>query len=559
MVSRTCLARSRILGLALALLFAASPRVHAQPPSEAAPLVRLPFPHDDGTLTPYTFELGYPLLTLVYDTLLWRDEEGLPRPWLGRSVETTADGRTLSIRLAEGVRWHDGAPLSAADVAFTFRFVAERFHPRFTPQLQAVERVEAPDPSTVVIVLRHPSPGFLDQPLADLPILPAHIWESLPRSKLAPDGLPVGTGPYRLVEHQPGKGYRFEANAGYFLGRPAVTRIEVPIIGAFEETLEALDEGRVDVVPVTLPRDTAARFDGLGTRVLEGPSYLGTVLVFNVRRPPFDQLAVRRAVAAALDLNRMFRPGDGVPADRGYLHPASPWSSDEALHTFDERAAQAAVTSFGLPPIVVLAPENDPVKLEAGRQVALALRRAGAVAEVRATGREELSRAVGEDGSPPTFEAAILASPALATYDPDFLRPLFGSDPTQAPLNHAGYRSQAFDDLAQQIAATRDPDARQVAVVEALRLLANDVPVVPLFFATGRYAYRPAGYDGWRFVKGSGILDKRSFVEPRAAPLRPPPTSGRRPADGLPFGSIALGALGAAAVLIVVGVVRRRG
>ncbi len=184
--------------------------------------MRIPFPGDDGSLTPYTFELGYPLVTLIYDTLMWRKPDGAPAPWLARSMERSHAGKRLTIRLHEGVRWHDGRPLTAADVAFTFAYFAERFHPRFTPQLEAVRGVEALDPQTVEITLSHSSPGFSDQPLSDVPILPRHLWERLPQGTAAPEGLPVGSGPYRLVEHERGTRYRFVANRGYFLGRPTV-------------------------------------------------------------------------------------------------------------------------------------------------------------------------------------------------------------------------------------------------------------------------------------------------------------------------------------------------
>lgn len=533
------------------------------------PAVRLPFPQEDGTLTPYTFELGYSLVTLVYDTLLWRDAEGVPQPWLATAVETSADGRQLTIRLDDRARWHDGKPVTAVDVAFTFDFVAKHPHPRFTPELRSVEKVVATDPATVLITLRHPSPGFLDQPLSDVPILPAHLWQTLPRSRLAPQGLPVGSGPYRLVDHRPGESYRFEANTAYFRGPPSVSTLEVPIIGDANGTLQALERRRVDMIPVSLPEGAAARVEGLGTKVREGPAYLGTVLMFNLRQAPFDRPEVRRAISGALDLRRVSRAvGTAVAADRGYLHPASPWASKTVLHkTKEVAAARAEMAKLGLPPIEVLAADNDPVKLEAGRQVALALERAGAKATSRGVPRDELSRAVGEEGGQPTFGAAIWTSPPLASYDPDFLRRLFGSAPGDATFNYPGYRNPAFDDLTQRIATTVDPVARRAATSEALRVLAGDLPVVPLFFSTGTFTYRPAIYDGWVFVKGTGILDKRSFVDtsPPDPPddTRPPGEAAGAPDDDpdptrSPIAYAAAGVLALALLIGLVGVVTSR-
>lgn len=536
--------------------------VHAGPPVAPAPLVRIPFPQDDGSLTPYTFELGYPLVTLVYDTLLWRDREGVPRPWLADSVDSSDDGRRLTVRLVDGVRWHDGAPLTSADVAFTFRYVADHPHPRFTPSLAAVDRVEVLDGATVEIRLHHPSPGFADQPLADLPILPAHLWKTLAPGAAAPDGLPVGSGPYRLVEHRPGTSYRFEANPDYFRGRPTVAAVEVPVVRGVDDTLQALRARQVDMIPVGLPEAASAIVRAPGTRVEEGVSYLGTVLMFNLRRPPFDRPEVRRAVAGALDLRRVARAaGRAVPADRGYLHPRSRWAAEEVLHRFDPIAA-GTLAALDLPPIEIVVSANDPVRLEAARQVVLALQRSGVRASSRSVPREELARAVGEDGSPPSFQAAIWGAPPLASYDPDFLGRIFGSDPGHAPLNYSGYSSGAFDGLVERVSTTADPAARRAAVGDQLRLLARDLPVVPLFFATGRYAFRPAIHDGWVFVKGSGILDKRSFTEGApAAPTTPSTAPTRTSSGGGVLGFLAAGLLAVALLLcawLVVGAVRAR-
>lgn len=517
------------------------------------PVLRFPFPRDDGTLTPYTFELGYSLVTLVYDTLLWRDDKGVAQPWLATGVEQSGDGRRVTAHLASGVRWHDNAPFTSDDVAFTFDHLTERPHPRFTPQVAAIERVETPDPTTAVFVLRQPAPGFSDQPLADVPILPAHLWRSLPPDRLAPEGLPVGTGPYRLVEHVAGQRYRFEANQEYFRGPPSVRTLEVTFDDNADSTLNDLQRNRVDMVPAGIPESEVARFERLGTRVERGPSYLGTVLMFNVRRPPFDQVATRQAVAAALDLDRIVAVvGNALPAERGYLHPDSRWASTERLHRFDRGPIAPAAGLGANRPLEVLAPESDPVKREAGRQVALALRRKGLRAEVNVMPAAELGKAVGQNGSEPSFDLAVWTSPPLASYDPDYLRLVFGSDEATATINYSGYRSAAFDRLAARVATSLDPDARRSAVQEALRLLATDLPVVPLFFSDGVYAFRPGAFDRWVFVAGTGILDKQSFLANAKDEAPAAPIGGRTGEnESSPLALIALGLVGVAGAIAV--------
>lgn len=533
------------------------------------PLVRVPFPQDEHNLTPYTFELGYPLMTLVYDTLMWRDAQGVPRPWLARSVRRSSDGRTITIRLHRGVRWQDGRPLTADDVAFTFAYVRERPHPRFTPELRSVEGVQAVAPDRLVIRLRHPSLGFLDQPLSDLPILPRHIWEGLPANRLAPAGLPVGSGPYRLVRHVKGRLYVFRANNRYFRGRPAVATVAVPIIRRAADMTLALERRRVDALPVPLDSTAATQLDDVGERVAETPSYVGTVLMFNTRRAPFNNPDARRAVAEALDLPRIANAlsrsaGEraAVAAVRGYLHPDSTWAPGRTIARFDPVRARVALVELGLPTIRVLAPSGDATRLEAGRQVVLALRRAGARAQVVERTPRQLARAVGQNGATPTFQAAVWSSPALASYDPDYLPVVFG-DREAAPLNYSGYSSPAFERLAQRVASAPDRPRRRAAVAAELARLAADAPVVPLFFLRGRFAYRPAVHDGWVAVRGTGILDKRSFMhagaaEPRGEtdnPLAEPASGSGFELNG--FGIAALALLGLAAGALVANVLPR--
>jgi peptide/nickel transport system substrate-binding protein len=480
--------------------------------------LRIPFPGYDGSLTPYTFRLGYPLVMLVYDTLLWRDAEGIPRPWLAHSVERSNGGRRVTVHLREGVRWHDGRPLTADDVAFTFELVADRSPS--TPELADVERVRTTNRLTVAFDLRRPSLGFDHQPLADLPIVPKHLWQGLGGGHVAPAGLPVGSGPYRLVRAQPGTGYEFRANDAYFKGRPQVKRIDVPIIHQAERSYTALKERKVDMLPFSLPKNATDDIVGgsFGITLRTGPSYTGTAVLLNTRRPPFDRPEARRAVARSLDLERIVRNvAPAVPADRGYIHPASPWASTTPLQRFDAAGARSAVAALRLPTIRVLAPANDPVRLEAGRQVRLALIRAGASSSLTKLPPAQLARAVGETGSRPSFEAAIVSTPALVSYDPDFLNALFGSNRQAAPINYSGYRSATFDALAAKVAAAPDQRTRRAGVEAELRLLATDVPAVPLFFSQGTFAFRPAIYDGWVFVKGSGIFDKRSLLAGQAA------------------------------------------
>ena len=341
----------------------------------------------------------------------------------------------------------------------------------------------------------------------------------------------------------------------------------MPIIGDADRTYRALRIKTVDMVPLNLAqRAVEAVRATVGVAVRRGPSYVGTSLLLNVRRAPLDSPATRRAVSAALDLGRIVRnTAPAVAATEGFIHPASRWSAGARIHRFDPLAARAALAAIGRP-LRVLAPTNDPVRLEAGRQVVLALRRAGAAATLVKVTRAQLERAIGATGAPADFDAAIQSVPALVSYDPNYLTRLFASDRAVAPLNFGGYSSERFDALARSVASAPQEAQRRRATAAELRLLAREVPAIPLFFLEGSFAFRSAVYDDWAFVKGAGILDKTSFLPgARPAAAQPPVAEEVAPSEDSDSGSglgvvnvISLIVLAVVAVLIAVALASRR-
>jgi len=566
----------RIASLVLAAALLAAWPAQAQEEGNTAERVRIAWPQYDGTLTPYTFprERGYPLMTLVYDTLLWRGGEvradQSTSSWLARQIRRSEAGTRVEVLLRDGARFHDGRPVTAEDVKFSYDYFAERYQPRFTPQLEAIESTEVVDELTVAFNLEHPSLG-IDQPLSDVPILPRHLWEDVPSGE-TPPGMPVGSGPYRLVESNPEQGYVFRANEDYFLGRPRVGTLELPFNSDFDAALRAFLSRSLDMIPATLPEGTQEEVTGPSFETERGNLYEGTALMFNVREAPFDSRRARQAVSRALDLRRIADNAVGLDersfqADRGYVHPESGLATEGQLHRFEPERARAELAELDLPPITVLAPASDPFDSEAGRQVVLALQRVGVDADLQMVSFDELAAAVGaagDDGSP-TFEAAIWSLSPLPSYSADTLRMVFGSDERQAPLNYMGYSSERFDELAELTSRETNPREREQSIRLELELIARDAPVVPLFYPEGAFVVNPSIYEGWEYVEGKGILDKRSFLPreinvegpaPNAAPLAAPAGGS---GGGIGVGAvIALGLVGIVLAVIVVGVVRRR-
>ncbi|HEU5260968.1 MAG TPA: ABC transporter substrate-binding protein [Gemmatimonadales bacterium] len=269
----------------------------------------------------------YVLLT----TLARYDSTLTPRPYLARDWAWSADRRALTLRLEAGVRWHDGTPTTARDVAWTLNAAHDPAtgYPRLN-DLADVAFVNAANDSTVVIRFNRPQSGIPDV-LTDLAILPAHLLDSVPRDGLrraAWNEHPVGNGPFRLVAHQSARHWVFEANRDFpraLGGPPKIERFIVVVVNEPTTKLAALTAGEIDFAGIQPAHAAFVRQDS-GLAVLDYPLIFPYGIVFNTRRPPFDEAPVRLAVALALDRREIvdaYLHGFGSVAD-GPVPPGVP-------------------------------------------------------------------------------------------------------------------------------------------------------------------------------------------------------------------------------------------
>jgi peptide/nickel transport system substrate-binding protein len=273
---------------------------------------------------------------LVTDSLIQYDARMQLVPRLAEQWSFSADGRTLTFVLRDGVRWHDGRPLSSADVAFT---VGKVFDPAteartWRARLEALESLDTPDPRTVIARYRHPYADVLDG--WTLPILPEHLAGADPELLTSAfSSAPTGCGPFRFVRWERGREIELEANPDYWDGRPGLARIRFRIFPDERTAYQALVRGDLDLLGVTpdLWREAQAstRTARLGRFVQSGLRvwYLG--LNQDGSNPYFADPRVRRALVHLLDRDRFVAKvlaGLGRPA-AGTFHPDSPWSDPE--------------------------------------------------------------------------------------------------------------------------------------------------------------------------------------------------------------------------------------
>ena len=269
----------------------------------------------------------YVLLT----TLARYDSALTPEPYLARKWKWSEDRRLLTFVLQRGVRWHDGAPTTARDVEWTLSSARDPAtgYPRLA-DLTSLEAVSAPDDSTVVLRFARPQERFPDV-LTDLAILPAHLLDTVPAARLrqaAWNERPVGNGPFRFVAHEPNRRWVFAADSGFpqaLGGPPRLQRLIVVVVDEPTTKLAALTSGELDFAGIQPAHASFVRRDP-ALEVRSFPLLLSYGIVLNTRRPPFDDLATRRAVNAAIDRREIvegYLYGFGTPAT-GPVPPGVP-------------------------------------------------------------------------------------------------------------------------------------------------------------------------------------------------------------------------------------------
>ncbi len=269
----------------------------------------------------------YVLLT----TLVRYDSALVPRPYLARQWTWSEDRKTLVFRLQGGVRWHDGTLTTARDVAWTLSAARDPAtgYARLN-DFADVAFVNDPNDSTVVVRFSH-TQDVLPDVFTDLAILPARLLDSVPRAELRRAGWnehPVGNGPFRFVAHESSHRWVFAANPDFpaaLGGPPALERFIVVVVDEPTTKLTALTAGEVDFAGIQPAHATFVRKNP-ALAVLDYPLILPYGIVFNTRRPPFDDPRVRLAVALAIDRREIvdgYLYGFGAVAD-GPVPPGVP-------------------------------------------------------------------------------------------------------------------------------------------------------------------------------------------------------------------------------------------
>ncbi|MGP1395140.1 MAG: extracellular solute-binding protein [Inquilinaceae bacterium] len=258
-------------------------------------------------------------VSLLYEGLLTGNSDELTAVYVDVAEwMELADDRTWGIfKIREGARFHDGTPITAADVVFSQNLLRDQGAPRFKTRFyDAIESVEALDESTVKITAKSADDPTIVTTVATFPILPAHWWEG--RDFTAPSlEPPLGSGPYRIKNIDAGRSITYERVEDWWgrdlphnVGQFNFDEIHYDYYRDVSVMFEAFKAGRFDFTVVSSSLEWSTGFEGLdqvddGRLILEeiesgDPQSFGGFW-FNLRRPMFQDIRVREAITQLYD------------------------------------------------------------------------------------------------------------------------------------------------------------------------------------------------------------------------------------------------------------------
>jgi peptide/nickel transport system substrate-binding protein len=504
-----------------------------------------------GTLNPAVNTQGGMQLAAghLFNGLVEIDDKAKPVPELATKWDIRDDGRTYEFTLAEGVKWHDGKPFTAADVKFSYEAALLRNHartqssigpalaqpcaaPPAAPSCPSIEATEASggQPAKVVFRFANPYAPMLQQLThTDGAIIPKHIWDGKPPPTAAtpwPAGQnPVGTGAFRFVSHDASE-IIYERNPDYFRKPlPYLDRMVQRVVPTPAAQVQALTAGEIDWLGNVRGQDLGALRSNPNTKVDTGSQSAGgstnciLKLAFNLHQegvpptqvrqgsapahPILGDLRVRQAIAGSLKLDEYVEKvlqNDGGRVATGPVHSAMAWAhADAPLPRFDAaRAGQLLDDAGWKSPGAGQPRRKDAQELTidmyhfAGNEAALGtkLQQDLALAGVKVELRQVDGAGKNTLYSARNFDS-IIVSHCQAT-DPEIgVRRFYHSTAiTGAPFtNGAGYRSTEVDQRFDQAAQRLGESERGPLYKQAQEQMAKDLPYLWLLETVSNRAY----------------------------------------------------------------------
>ncbi|MDE2571758.1 MAG: hypothetical protein KGM44_04445 [bacterium] len=446
-------------------------------------------------------------------------EHGEPVPDLCTQVPTrengdiSPDGRSIRFKLRRGVLWSDGAPFTAKDVAFTVRAILDPRNNVLTRSgWDLIDRVETPDPYTVIFHLRRPYATFIDRfftPVGNPAILPEHLLAKYPDLNHVPyNELPVGLGPYVYTAWRRGNEVEMAANPRYWGGKPGLQHVVFKAIPDANTVLTQLRTHELDV-DVRVPSNQVPEVRALpDVRTISIVSNSFRHLDFNIARPVLRDIRVRQAIAHAIDRRTIWEKvyhRVGVVTNSPF--PSTSWAKAANLpgYAYDLHAAARLLDEAGwrMGSDGLRHRDGQALRLElAGNTgnplldstvliIESSLRRLGIALEYRRYPTPLLFGSYAAGGIIATGKYDLTIYAWSLQPDPDLSDILECKSIPPRGRDYTRYCNPAFDRLQEDANTHYDRARRRRDLIEAQRILAHDLPWVVISNIQEVFAVNP--------------------------------------------------------------------
>jgi peptide/nickel transport system substrate-binding protein len=525
-----------------ALLGAGSPASAAD-----AKLFTVGITEDADSLNPFTGinAEAYEAWQVMYNYLTgYSQKDFAPVPELATAWVESPDHTTWTYTIRSDVKWSDGVPLTSADVAYTINRVIKGKYEQtnYGNYVTSITSVTAPDPTTVVMKVKTPTPAMIH---LQVPILPEHIWKNVSEKQVKSfsnepsSGKPiVGSGPFVLTAHSKNQYMRFKANPDYFQGAPKIGELDFRWFGSQEPMTQALKTGEIDMVD---------NIDAGPFQSLQGAKGVTTVAA---KYPGFDEFAFntgaaladgtpigngnavlkdkafRVAIAHAVDLKTLLDRSLHGRGEIGSsvippLFPDQHYDPGATAYDYNVAEANSLLDAAGYPKGkngIRVDKQNKSITLrlfarsesQSSKQ-AIAflqgwLKDVGIASTVKVMSNDTLTEVIGQ-GNYDIFEWGWIGAP-----DPDYQLSVFTcgkrsykeSGQIYADLSDSFYCNKQYDRLYVEQGQTTDVAARNAIVQQMQKMLYEDVPYIVTYYYDDLEAYRS---DRWTNVQPLPVPD----------------------------------------------------
>ena len=433
---------------------------------------------------------------LIYNGLVRYDKDLKIVGELAKSWDITADKRTITFHLRHGVKWHDGVPFTAADVLFTYKTYIDPHTPTaYAEQFKQVSKAEVLDPYTFRVTYRRTMATALIT--WGVSILPKHLLEGKDITKSPLSRAPIGTGPYKFVEWDPGQKIVLEANPDYFEGEPYIHRIVFRIIPDPSTMFLELQSGGLDYMDLT-PLQYARQTDSSGfRRRFSKYRYLAfayTYLGYNLRRPLFQDKRVRQAIAYAINKKELIDGvlfGLGEEATGPYKPGTWPYDPHVKHYPYDPAKAKALLAAAGWKDtdgdgildkdghpfsFTIVTNQGNDQRIMTGEIIQRRLHEVGIDVKLRVI---EWASFLKDFINPGNFDATILGW--TIPIDPDAYNVWDSSKTKPGELNFIGFKNAEVDKLLDEGRSTLDRAKRKKIYDRFQEILAEEQPYTFLY------------------------------------------------------------------------------